>query len=274
MSLKARIRNLAKERHTTAQVLLQSYMFECFLERLSLSVHRDKFVVKGGVLVAAMVGLGNRSTMDLDTTLRQMPLTEETIRSALREICSVSLGDDVRFEVGAINPIRPDDVYGGYNVGLTASYDTIETPLSIDITTGDVITPNAVELILRGIFDKDKGIDLWAYNIETVLAEKVETILRRGVLNTRPRDFYDIAILSRTQTFDAHILREAIVATAAHRGTSERIADTGAILGVIEKSKELQEMWGKYQRQFDYAADFTWEMIMSTLRELIETAGL
>jgi predicted nucleotidyltransferase component of viral defense system len=268
MGFKAHVRNKAKEKNVSAQVLLQNYMFERFLERLSRSAYRDKFILKGGILIAAVVGLSKRSTMDLDTTLRNIPLSEENIHSSLREICAILIDDDVKFKVGAINPIRQDDIYGGYRAALTAMFDTIETALSIDISTGDVITPKPVKFSLCGIFDEEKQIELWAYNIETVMAEKVETILSRNVLSTRPRDFYDIYILTMTQNFDAVLLQKAIEATATHRGTIEGIADRAGLLRRIYESPDLRGMWAKYQRQFDYAADISYELVIEALEKL------
>ena len=191
MSLKAKIRNIAKQKNIPAQVILQNYMFERLLVRLAASAYKDKFVLKGGMLVAAIVGLDNRATMDLDTTLKNLPLTPEAIRSALEQVSAVPFDDGVAFELGKISPIREDDIYGGYRVMLNAHFDTLITPLSIDVSTGDAITPHAVQYQFSEIFDDEKSYELWAYNIETVMAEKVETILRRGVFNTRPRDFYD-----------------------------------------------------------------------------------
>ena len=141
MSLKAKIRNYAKDNRIAAQVVLQNYMFERFLARLSRSEYRDKFVIKGGMLIAAIVGLDTRSTMDLDTTLNGLPLTEEKILDAVNTISKIDLGDDMYFEMISIDPIRKDDIYGGYCVRINAIYDTIVTPLSIDVSTGDVITP-------------------------------------------------------------------------------------------------------------------------------------
>lgn len=198
MSLKAKIRNYAKDKRIAAQVVLQNYMFERFLARLSRSEYRDKFVIKGGMLIAAIVGLDTRSTMDLDTTLKRLPLTEEKILDAVNTISKIDLGDDVSFETISIDPIRKDDIYGGYCVRINAIYDTIVTPLSVDVSTGDVITPGAVLYEFGGIFDESVQISLWGYNIETVMAEKAETILSRGVFNTRPRDYYDAYILSTT----------------------------------------------------------------------------
>ena len=188
MSLKAKIRNYAKDNRIAAQVVLQNYMFERFLARLSRSEYRDKFVIKGGMLIAAIVGLDTRSTMDLDTTLKGLPLTEEKIFDAINTISKIDLGDDIYFEMISIDPIRKDDIYGGYCVRINAIYDTIVTPLSMDVSTGDVITPGAVLYEFGGIFDESVQISLWGYNIETVMAEKVETILSRSIFNTRPRD--------------------------------------------------------------------------------------
>lgn len=269
MSLKARIRNIARQKNIPAQVVLQNYMFERLLVRLSASPCKDKFVLKGGMLVAAMVGLDNRATMDLDTTLKNLPLTPDAIRSALEQICAVPSGDTVNFEVGAISPIREDDAYGGYRVALTARFETLVVPLSIDVSTGDAITPHAIPYCFAEIFDEEKSYELWAYNVETILAEKVETILRRGVFNTRPRDFYDAYILATTQPFDKVVFAEALRATSRHRGTAEQIADVPGILHSIRQSPELRAMWNKYQKQFGYAQNITYEQILDVVQGLV-----
>lgn len=207
MSLKARIRNLAKEKQIPAQVILQNYMFERLLVRLAASEYKDEFVLKGGMLVAAIVGLEKRATMDLDTTLKSLPLTPEAIVDTVTRICAVPMDDDVTFTIGTIAPIREDDIYGGFRLSLTARFETILTPLTIDISTGDVITPHAVQRRFPSVFDEKQTYELWSYNVETILAEKAETILRRGVFNTRPRDFYDVFILTRTQHCDKALFR-------------------------------------------------------------------
>lgn len=268
MSLKAKIRNIAKTKNIPAQVILQNYMFERLLVRLAQSEYREKFVLKGGMLVAAIVGLDNRATMDLDTTLKNLPLTPEAIRAALEHICAIPCDDEVSFTVGGISPIREDDIYGGYRVMLDARYDTIVTPLSIDVSTGDVITPHAVEYSFNEIFDDSKSFRLWAYNIETVLAEKVETILRRTVFNTRPRDFYDAYILATTQKYDKNLFAKAMQATAAHRGTTEQIADVAGIIQDISESAALRGMWDKYRKQFGYAKDISFELILEVLHNV------
>ena len=270
MSLKAKIRNIAKQKNIPAQVILQNYMFERLLVRLSASEYKEKFVLKGGMLVAAIVGLDNRATMDMDTTLKNLPLTPEAIRSALEDICDIPFDDGVVFEVGTISPIREDDIYGGYRVMMNAKFDTLLTPLSIDVSTGDAITPHAIPYQFSEIFDDEKSYELWAYNIETVMAEKVETILRRGVFNTRPRDFYDAYILATTQKFDKAVFADALSATAKHRSTTEQIADVLGILHSIEDSTELKSMWDKYRKQFAYAHDIEYTQILAVLKTLME----
>lgn len=270
MSLKGKIKNYAKNKNIAAQVVLQNYMFERFLERLSLSEYSDKFVVKGGMLIAAIVGLDTRSTMDLDTTLRNLPLTEEQISVALSTICKIELKDDVLFKIKSVLPIRKDDVYGGYCVRLDAIYDTIVTPLSIDISTGDIITPAAIKYEFGGIFDEDVKISLWGYNIETVMAEKVETILSRGVFTSRPRDFYDVFILGTTQKYDKEVFKEALKATAIHRGSLRKIADINGIIEQISLNTDLKNMWEKYQKKFVYAREISYESIINTLETILK----
>lgn len=270
MSLKGKIKNYAKSKSIAAQVVLQNYMFERFLARLSMSDYREKFVVKGGMLIAAIVGLDTRSTMDLDTTLRNLPLTEEKVMEAVENICKITLGDDVIFEVKSIAPIRKDDRYGGFCVRLDAIYDTIVTPLSIVVSTGDVITPEAVEYEFSGIFDEEIRIKMWGYNIESVMAEKVETILSRGIFNTRPRDFYDVYILGTTQRYDKKIFLKALEATAIHRGSREQIIDKTGIIEKLSASEELIQMWEKYRKKFSYASEIQYADVMDVLIKMFQ----
>ena len=269
MSLKAKIRNIAKSKNLPAQVILQNYMFERFLNRLSASEYKEKFVLKGGMLVAAIVGIDNRATMDLDTTLKNLPLTPEAIEKALNEIFEIDLNDDVKFKFKGISPIREDDIYGGYRVALDAIYETIVTPMTIDVSTGDVITPNAVKFNFTGIFDDELAFEVWAYNIETVLAEKIETILRRSMFNTRPRDFYDAYILITTQNFDKATFTEALNKTIEHRGTRNQINDFGSTMEIVSESADLKRMWNNYQSQFPYAKDISFEEVCNSIMELL-----
>ena len=273
MSLKGRINNYAKKNGIAAQVVLQNYMFERFLERLARSEYRQKFVIKGGMLVTAIVGIDTRATMDLDTTIRNLPLTEHQISDVILSVCGIPVDDDVSFQIVSVEPIRKDDIYGGYRVRLDAVYDSVLTPLSIDISTGDVITPSPVEYEFHGMLDPDLSISLWGYNVETILAEKVETILRRGVLSTRPRDFYDVYILEKTQDYQPELFRRALRATAEHRGSNAILMKTGEIVSRLESSEDLKQQWAGYQRQFSYASQIEYKSLIDTLGRLIATAS-
>ena len=268
-SFKAKINNYAKKYGLPSQVVLQNYMFERFLERLSVSEYRNKFVIKGGILISVLVGLQTRSTMDLDATARGITLTEENITAIIGEICGKSVGDNIVFSFVSVAPIRKDDEYGGYRVRFNAVYESLITPLSIDISTGDVITPKPVKYNVSGIFDGDLQFSLWGYNTETILAEKAESILSHGVLNTRTRDFYDIYILCMTKEYDKAVFKEALIATSKHRGTFEKIADIPHILDTISTSSELKKQWEQYRAKFSYTKNISYEQTVEKLRKLL-----
>ena len=268
MSLKAKIRNLARKKDMSAQVVLQNYMFERFLERLSKSAYKDKFILKGGMLIAALVGIDNRATMDMDATIKNYPIDNDSISKAIKEICNISIDDDVTFTFISVDAIRDDDAYGGYRVSIVSEYYAITTPMQIDITTGDAITPKEVLYLYKMIF-QEGNIGVWAYNIETVLAEKVETILRRGELNTRPRDFYDVYILTKTQSFDLLVFKEALKSTAAHRQTSHIFNDLSKRIDEIQNSQILKNRWSKYTRDYRYAKNIEYDDIIDVLRNLV-----
>jgi len=268
MSLKTKINQYAKKNKLAAQVVLQNYMFERFLERLSHSKYQDKFVIKGGILIARLVGLDTRATMDLDTTLLNLPLTVDKLTEALESICLIKLNDEVTFNIISITTIRKNDLYGGFSIRIDAIYDMIVTPLSIDVSTGDIMTPDAVSYEFRGIFDETVSVRLWGYNVETVLAEKMETILSRGTFSTRPRDYYDIYILTLTQKYDKALFWKALEATLDHRGSKELIVPYEPIINRIKDSNDLKEQWAKYQKKFSYAQDIAYESLIESI-ELI-----
>lgn len=268
MSLKAKIRKYAKDNNIAAQVVLQNYMFERFLERLSLSLYKEKFVVKGGMLISAIVGLDTRTTMDLDTTIRNLTLSEDNIRRILEEIFVIDLKDDVDFKITSIDAIRKVDIYGGYCVKINAILGTITTPLSIDISVGDIITPEPIYYELGGMFDDELIIGLCGYNIETVLAEKVETILSRGIFTTRPRDFYDVYILSTTQKYDKEVFLLALKATSEHRESQDKIKNIDEIIEEIDGSDSLKNQWTKYQGKFVYAKNISYEDTIIALKSI------
>ena len=270
IQLKDKIKNLALKNHVPAQAVLQNFMLERLLERISLSKYKDMLILKGGMLIASMVGINNRTTMDMDVTLRGYPLSEETIREAFLEICAMHLDDDITLVLDHIVPIREDDEYGGYRVAIIAKYESINTPLKIDITTGDIITPDAIRYTFYSNFE-DKLIEVWAYNIETILAEKVETILRRSVLNTRPRDFYDANIIIKTQrkAIKKNIFITALNATSKKRGSLLAVQNKETILLTIQSDTIMRQRWDRYCRENYYAKGIVFDDVIGILIDIV-----
>jgi predicted nucleotidyltransferase component of viral defense system len=250
---------------------MQNYMLERLLERISLSGYRNNFILKGGFLISAIVGLDARATMDLDTTVKGFTLTHEKIREIFEDICSVKIEDDVAFTITSIADIRETDDYPGIRVSLKANYSPISVPLTVDVTTGDVITPGEIEYSFSLLFG-DKQISILAYNLETVLAEKIETILSRGEANTRPRDYYDVYVLwmLRREECDREMLRSALLRTAQKRGSANVLEKYKAIMEKIQNSARLQDFWDKYAKEFDYAKDIEFSDICRLLFEIME----
>jgi len=244
-------------------------MMERFLERISLSEYRDKFILKGGMLVAAMVGLDARSTMDLDATVKGANVNVEEIENLISAIVSVPIDDGVKFQLKSISEIMDEAEYPGIRVSMTTTFDGVVTPLKIDISTGDAITPREVRYSFKLMLE-DRSIDIWAYNLETVLAEKLETIITRTTTNTRMRDFYDIYILDQLHgnTLNQQTLYDALLATAKKRGTERHLAEAVDVLNEVESSPVMQKLWESYRRKFSYAADLEWNIIMRAVRSL------
>ena len=247
--LKDLIRNLSREKSADAQLLMRNYMMERFLERISLSEYRDKFILKGGMLVAAMVGLDARSTMDLDATVKGANVNVEDIENLISAIVSVPIDDGVKFQLKSISEIMDEAEYPGIRVSMTTTFDGVVTPLKIDISTGDAITPREVRYSFKLMLE-DRSIDIWAYNLETVLAEKLETIITRTTTNTRMRDFYDLHILSQLhgQSIIPADLRAALIATARKRGTEKYLADAPAAFDEVEADPNMEKLWQVIRR--------------------------
>ena len=271
MQLKAIIKNKAQEKNISAQLVMQNYMLERLLERISISRYRNNFILKGGFLISAIVGLDTRATMDLDTTIKVFTLTHEKIKEIFEDICTIKVDDDVQFEIVSIADIRETDDYPGIRVSLKANYAPISVPLTVDVTTGDVITPEEIEYSFSLLFD-ERRISIWAYNLETVLAEKIETILSRGVANTRPRDYYDIYILwmLRHEECNLATLSSALKRTAKKRGSLSVIKKYNDVIAQIEESEQLQSFWNKYTKEFDYAKDIKFADICKLVREVMD----
>lgn len=268
--LKDKVRNMARGDSAKAQLLIRNYGMERFLERVSLSEHRDNFILKGGMLVSAMVGLENRATMDIDTSIRNMPLDTIAAKAMVEEIIAVPVDDNIRFEINDFGTIMDDAEYSGVRISLNAFLDATRIPLKIDISTGDAITPAAVNYQYKLMFE-ERYITLWAYNLETVLAEKIETVLSRSVLNTRLRDFYDLYVLQDTGLeIDKATLAAALTVTARKRGSEQALALYERTLGEIRISPLMREQWKRYQEKNNYAAGIVWDDVISDIRALCD----
>lgn len=274
MQLKAVVKSLAKEKGVSAQLVLQNYMLERFLERVSLSAYRGRFIIKGGFLIASMVGLHSRTTMDMDATIKEYPVTGETIRKMVEELLTVPLEDGISFEFRSIDEIREGDEYAGYRVALVANYQRMAVPLKLDMTTGDRITPQEIEYEYRLMFE-DRSICVLAYNLPTLLAEKLETVVSRGDQNTRARDYYDIYILTRLRSdnLDLATLRVALKATAERRGTATILRQYKDIMQSVLSSDVMNRRWDDYKKNFDYAAGIAFSDACDAVVSILEKAS-
>ena len=271
--LKDLIRNLSKKKSADAQTLMRNYMMERFLERISLSEYKDKFILKGGMLVAAMVGLDARATMDLDATIKAANVSLRDVEMIISNIIAIPIDDGVSFRIKRISEIMEEADYPGVRVSMETKFAGVIIPLKIDISTGDVITPKEIRYRFNLMLE-DRTIEVWAYNLETVLAEKLETVISRNVTNTRMRDFYDIYILQKLhgEQLNKEILWHALVATARKRGTLEQIesGDIREILNEIETSSVMENLWKAYQKNYSYAVDISWHIVMESVRYLYQ----
>ena len=271
MQLKAIIKNLAKEKHISAQLVMQNFMLERLLERISVSKYQRNFILKGGFLIAAMVGLDTRATMDMDATIKGLPVNEQTVREMFEEICKIEINDDVIFSFRSIREIREGDEYTGYRVSLSANYLPMIVPLKLDITTGDKITPKEIEYRFKLLLE-DRSISVLAYNLETILAEKLETVISRGDQNTRPRDYYDIYILTKLQysNIEPGTLKVALEATTEKRGSSEVVKAYRKIMNTVRNSGIMQKQWDNYQKDYEYSQDIAFVDACDTVVQLMD----
>ena len=264
--LKGKIRNLSMGDSAKAQMLMRTYATERFLERLSLSPYRENLILKGGTLVAALVGLEARSTMDVDTTIKSLPLTKEDIRAVVDEICAISLDDGMAFEIEKVETIMDDDEYPGIRVYLQATLERIRIPMKLDFSTDEAITPSELRFEYRLMFE-NRSVAIMAYNAETLIAEKLETVVARGVANTRMRDFYDLFVLEKTKSvpIDEAVLRQAFVNTCGKRGTSVAGDRIDVIVREIRSSREMSSLWQAYGARFSYASCLSWPAVLDVI---------
>lgn len=273
--VKGRIKNVAKENKADARTLMRIYMMERFLERIANSKYKDNFVIKGGMLVTAMVGVALRSTMDIDTTIKNQNLSAEDAKRIVNEIKDIDLGDGVSFEIKEVSNIMDEMEYPGIRFTMNAMMGKLVTPMKIDISTGDVITPGAVEYQYRLLLD-NRSISLWSYNLETILAEKLQTVLARGLLNTRMRDFYDIRTLLSIyeDDIDNDVLERAFDATCKKRNTENLKEEALKIMTTVRDDAQLHKLWKTYQKKYPYAADIGYDDIMDSIKTLCNRIGI
>lgn len=268
--IKGRIKSVAKQNNADARTLMRIYMMERFLERLAQSEYRDNFIIKGGILVTAMIGVAHRSTMDIDTSMKNLNLSAEDALRVVNQVKDIDLDDGVSFEVKDASNIMDEMEYPGIRVTMNANVGKLITPLKIDISTGDVITPRAIEFNYDLLLE-DRSISLWSYNLETILAEKLQTVLARGILNTRMRDFYDIRMLLDTyeDKVNKAVLKDAFAATCKKRGTDHLQEQAEEIIKIIEADEQLQVLWRAYQKKYSYAAEIDYASVISGVRKLM-----
>lgn len=267
--LKDLVRNMSRVKNTDPLILMRTYMMERFIERITQSVYKDRFILKGGMLIAAMVGVESRSTMDIDATMKSTAISVASVGTIVTEIISIPMDDGVTFNIKSITEIMDDADYGGIRVSMDAHFDGARIPLKVDISTGDVITPQAISYELPLMFEK-RTVPVLAYPLETVLAEKLETIIVRSVTNTRMRDLYDIYLLQKIygDRIQPNILSDALVATSQKRGSFRLLQNAENIFTEVEHSIFQQKLWESYQQKFHYASNLSWADVVNAVRSL------
>jgi len=247
-------------------------MLERFLERVSISDYKDNFILKGGMLITSLVGIDARTTMDIDATIKGQTLSESEINTIIESILQTPIVDGISFILQAIEEIREESDYPCFRVSIKVIYDKICETLKVDLTTGDFITPSEIKYNFKLMFE-DRTISIMAYNLETILAEKVEAIISRGITNTRMRDFYDIYILTNTQTFSFDIFKTALKKTTETRGTAEKIMDIDNVIQTIASNQTMISLWQNYQNKYIYATNVSWEVVIDALKRLTQKLG-
>ena len=269
--LKDKVSNLSGNDSKKAQTLIRKYMMERFLARISHSKYKNNFILKGGMLVSALVGVESRATMDIDTTVRMLPLTKDNAIEVIAEIMKIDLDDDIFYEIKKVEDIMEEHDYSGVRFTISVTLEKLRDTIKIDISTGDEITPSAIEFSYPMMFD-DERINIWSYNLETMLAEKLETVIARSTLNTRMRDFYDIHILwsEKANMINIETLCRAIINVARKRGTLELFDNMDEILDDIVESDYLRNNWSNYRKGSYYVGDLEWADVLETTVNILK----
>lgn len=268
--LKDKVRNISKGDNEVAKALIRIFMMERFLERVSLSKYKNNFILKGGMLVASIVGVDMRATMDIDTTVKALPLNEVDTERIITEICEIPVGDGVSFRIVSVTNIMTDFEYPGIRLILEATLERMRQPIKLDISTDDVITPEAVEYEYKLMFE-DRTISLLSYNIETLLAEKIQTILSRGIANTRMRDFYDVCGIARRNAakINYDTLAEAFQATCKKRETIFSTEEIEETLFEIKSDDPLAQLWEHFRKRNFFVGDLQWEEVFEEVVHIV-----
>ena len=274
-SLKGKIRNIANSKNLRSQEVLQMFFFERFLERLSKSEYKFNFVIKGGLLISSMIGIDNRTTMDMDATIKGVPLKEEVIRNIVSEIINVEVEDGIEFEITDISHIREEDEYENFRVHLIANFGKIKNDMKIDITTGDVITPKEIEYLYPCMF-QEKSLRVLAYLLEMILAEKYESVIKRNITTTRMRDFYDLYNLYnlRKEDINFDILKQAIISTARRRESLSLMKQAIEIIEDIKEDDYLKELWTVYLADNLYVGDLNFSETVKVIEIIADKIAL
>ncbi len=269
--LRAVCQKISKETGLTFNQVQTHYFLESILEKIADSDENENFIFKGGFLLANVIGIRQRSTVDIDFLIRRFSLTEENIEQRFKRILQTGKDNGITYEIQKIEEIHKDDEYGGFRIKILCRLENIRQVIPLDIATGDPITPNEISYEYKSIFS-DKVFEICAYNIETMLAEKIQTVFQRGVFNSRSKDFYDIYVLYHLKKaeIDFGSLKKACQNTFKHRNTDFNI---DSILGVLQNLKDEQDLktrWKSYQKRFTYAEEVSFDDVISTAMELIE----
>ncbi len=267
--LKAKIEQFAKGDSLKSQAYLRNFFMERFLERVSESPYKERFILKGGLLIASLVGLDLRSTMDIDSTVKGLPLNQEEATEIVQEIMETPLDDSVSFVISKITQIMDEHDYSGIRFALKGSFDGIRQAIRIDLSTGDVITPRAISYDYQLMFE-ERSIRLMTYNLETLLAEKLETMLARGTANTRMRDFYDVYLLTKEGRFDLSVLKKAIVNTSNKRGTKSQLENYSSIMHDVSDSEIMKSAWNNFVKQSYFVGELSWKEVADECSILFE----
>jgi len=265
-------KNLAKDSGLTQLELYQRFMFERILERISVSKYNENFILKGGLLLSAMLGINSRSTRDMDISIKGIDVSQDKMLKILNEILSIDINDKVKFEVVNITDIRADDEYGGNKYHLVGKLENLKVALEIDISTGDEITPKELNFEYTSIFD-NKKIYIGTYNIETILSEKIETILRRGKYNTRMKDYYDVYffLMKLKKDINIKIFKQALNNTLRKREAFDYYNDYKQILDLIAEDDRITNYWNTYKKKNKYAENIEFKDIVKILKEFLDS---